>query len=494
MYFDPNQIDPLIISRGHPYQKKVDAIEVMDFTDFIEKCGFTEHKVHQDKFDFSLRSYHACAFTNGEKIKKEAGDLWILAIDIDNKAEFTHKLTAQEVQEKLMSVKIKKDRNGFDMNGIRHFIYSTHSHTEEVPRFRVLIPLSACFTTHRQETHVDHDSYIAAYYFIRSLLNNHESIDTAVSNVSQSFNCPSCSPANKDSAFILHGGAACLGQFSVDNFYEAKKAHETKRSISSSKSIRLKGDYSDGFLIDQQMHRRERLLKIVFAEYMSGSLIDDAIEQVHAFDQQMHDEPHFEKTRYGNKDPFECAVAFVESEWKIISRKFEQPEFDREGVEKLFNEMCGSFDTRDPEPPVQPEKADFKPKNSTFRLIPHGTKALAKIHKAELRLTKKGVLHLYLDFKILEGEHEKRHVWQRFYFNADNEVANAISRDLFTQLLSSINLDASVISFSEKPKSSTEHIEVPELAGYETGLVVKLKKSTGNYRDTNEVQRFMEAA
>ncbi|WP_420600631.1 hypothetical protein [Neptuniibacter sp.] len=325
----------LYISKGHPRQSGVVKYEVDGFDEFLDNHNFRDFKVSKDKFDWDIRSFHACGFKNNSKNRVNAEDIWILAVDVDNKPEYSSLLTPEEVKEKLHNVHIneKKDpwHNLYRFKGLRFFMYSTHSHTAEVPRFRILIPLTYDFLHLEHACNVSHEDYKHAFGYIYRLFSEHPALDDAVSHVSQSFNQPSAHPDRLQDAFIYDSNenherlpGACLGWSIVEGFGLCHKGteHSVRRS-----GIQYKKDSTAHKLIDQDIHRRERLNKIICAQFLSGASIDDTVQKVFQYDMQVHKEvygeAHYEKERYGGRDPEAVANEHVEQEFAILARKHE---------------------------------------------------------------------------------------------------------------------------------------------------------------------------
>lgn len=119
-------------------------------------------------------------------------------------------------------------------------------------------------------------------------------------------------------------------------------------------------------------------------------------------------------------------------------------------------------------------------KSQSFDLLPKGN-YVAQIEDSDIRTTKSGGEMLGLKWRILDGQHTNRIVFQNINLKNSNPVAVQIGRKALGQIFSAIGIQG--------VRDSSELHNIP----LEIRVVIKADK-TGQYEDSNEITAVMPLA
>jgi hypothetical protein len=216
--------------------------------------------------------------------------------------------------------------------GVEGAVYSSHSNSENLPRFRVVIPSDRPMTFEEFRT-------VRAYVH-RKLLDIEA--DKCTLKYSQPYFFPTAHAGNADIAFSYYVPGQPLNVDQIlDNYVPPIEENAVQARVQDLGNGDRIVQSSTQRLIDRPGHRRERLLRLVFALYRAGKTEKQAAYDLALWDYQNHNQangvrcgyffdyvkrPHFKPC--GNESPMDkaCEMArqFVDREYRTLRSKNEQ--------------------------------------------------------------------------------------------------------------------------------------------------------------------------
>mgnify|MGYP001627830178 CR=1 FL=1 len=228
--------------------------------------------------------------------------------------------------------------------GVEAAIYSSHSNTEEVPRYRVVIPSNRPMTG-------------AEFRIVRAYVHNkllEIQADACTKKLSQPYFVPTAHQGNEQIAVNEYIEGQPLN---VDEILESYEMPATERDQATTVQDLGNGDRIVGSqyqsLLSVPGHRRERLLRLICAMFNAGKTEAEAAEGIADWDISNHTPqngfncPYFfdynkrawSRPRAGQSQrdrAVQLAAKFVATEYRVLSRKFGKASGESVRVRPIF--------------------------------------------------------------------------------------------------------------------------------------------------------------
>jgi hypothetical protein len=315
-------------SIGSAFNANIENGEYTDFDNLVDKLKLTEHLRTNNKK--AMRLLFPCNFTGTKKTLENVGDFGAIFLDIDNhKAE--GQFSFDDAKRLITSL------------GLSAIIYTTFSHNFEINRFRIIIP-----SAHKIRV----DRYIQIQKWFYKLISNDDAFDhSTIRNPVLGFFAPSCSLDSVDHKLIRIDGNDFRWTDFDDKIIEAaewydfthnREAYMAQQKLENAKSGKAKLECVDakvsgcagGELITMEMHRRDRLLKVLGGEFRSGQTDEEYVAQrLIDYDFTYHrgaeyGGPYFtdyaKRPEFARYEPIDLARELVAREFARMEKKYDR--------------------------------------------------------------------------------------------------------------------------------------------------------------------------
>lgn len=126
----------------------------------------------------------------------------------------------------------------------------------------------------------------------------------------------------------------------------------------------------------------------------------------------------------------------------------------------------------------------------SYELIPHGLTAKASIREIKIMWSKNGKqLFAQAAFNLDHPDHPRRCVWHKFFLHGAPEETLQISSELWYDMLRKIGINPTPQDLKVPQKGSTAFYN--DLNKRQVNVRIKVNRSSGGYRDTNEIAAFI---
>lgn len=217
--------------------------------------------------------------------------------------------------------------------GLEFCLYSSHSNTRELPRFRVIISADRAMTP---------SEFKMVHHYVHNVVAPDAEGDDCTRKLSQPYFLYSARPEHQAAAFtdyrqgqpldvdhILSTHQVPEEELKAQDGIEVDRLDDTNRIVNSDPTA----------LINRDIHRRERLLSLICAMYNAGKPEHEAVERIIEYDRQYHHagnnvhsgpyftdyrkHPKFQPVSGQTQDQrtYELAERLVSTEYKCLARK-----------------------------------------------------------------------------------------------------------------------------------------------------------------------------
>lgn len=327
--------------------------------------------------------------------------------------------------------------------GLEHFIYTSHSHTLEAPRFRIVIAASRPY-------------YPAEHNTIRAAVLEHldeflggrllKVIDPCWKVPSQCYYVYTTHPERRQFAISFYNPGAPAD---IDEY----KLHQSTYGI----EIEYKPGAQRKATGNTGARGRSYELNRILGGMITSSTEDEIAKRLFEVDNSLHAgneyfrDPQYPRNRPRAGETKEAAAwrscqLFTKSHMNSLKRKTRKPVDTTIVVKK--SESREAMPTHD---------------------------AMVKIKSAKFGKTKTGAETVLMELQVMSGEHAGRHLWHRLYGTGSHEVAIKISDSIKTKIAKATKLE--IYAISDITKAS----DIPMLAR------IKYKPGTNGYPAQNEI-------
>lgn len=290
----------------------------------------------------------------------------------------------------------------FDLN-LEHFIYTSHSHTLEAPRFRVVMSVSRPFYAE------EHNAILAA-----QLEQLDEFLDGRLLKVldrcwkvqSQCYYVYTVHPARQNQAisFFNPGSPADVDELKMHgSTYGIEHEYKPGAARKSNSTLATRG--------------RSYELNRIIGGMLSSSTEAEITKRMFEVDSTEHsDAPYFRDMQYPRNRP-RPGESLEVAAWRSCVI------FTKSHINSLRRKIIGKkIDTT-----INNQKSQSKEPMPTHD-------ALIKIRSVKPQTTKKGAETHLMELQVMSGEHAGRHFWHRFYGAGNSDFAIKISESIKNKL------------------------------------------------------------
>jgi hypothetical protein len=329
-----------------------------------------------------------------------------------------------------------------DLN-LEHFVYTSHSHTLEAPRFRIVIAPS------RPVFPEEHSTICAAMLgALDDFLDGRllRAIDPCWRTLSQCYYVYTAHPERKDHAISFYNPGSPAD---VDDF----KLHQS--------TYGLEVEYKPGAprKATGQTGARGRSYELnrIIGGMITSSTQDEIAKRIFEVDNIDHaGNEYFRDMQYPRNRPrpgesqeaaaWRSCQIFAKSHINSLKRKFR-----KQGDIKIVN-----------------KKAE-----STEAMPTHD--AMIKFRSFNTKPTKSGGETILMELQVMSGEHAGRHFWHRVYGNGNSEMAIKISNSVISKISKATNIEMKTLQ------------DVIKASGETVMARIKYKPGTNGFKAQNEI-------
>ncbi len=327
--------------------------------------------------------------------------------------------------------------------GLEHFIYTSHSHTLEAPRFRIVIAASRSFHT------AEHNTICAAILeHLDEFLGGRllKVVDPCWKVPSQCYYVYTAHPDRRQFAISFYNPGAPAD---IDEY----KLHQSTYGIET--------EYKPGEprQATGQTGARGRSYELnrIVGGMITSSTEEEIAKRLFEVDNTLHaGNGYFRDPQYPRNRP-RAGESSEAAAWRSCQL------FTRSHINSLKRKTRKPVDTT-----IVNKKADSKEPMPTHD-------AMIKIRSAKIGKTKAGAETVLVELQVMSGEHAGRHLWHRLYGTGSHEVAIKISNSIKTKIAKATKLEIPTIS------DITKASDIPMLAR------IKYKPGTNGYPAQNEL-------
>ncbi|WP_372029854.1 hypothetical protein [Pseudomonas kurunegalensis] len=327
--------------------------------------------------------------------------------------------------------------------GLEHFIYTSHSHTLEAPRFRIVISASRSFHP------AEHNTICAAILeHLDEFLGGRllKVIDPCWKVPSQCYYVYTAHPDRKQFAISFYNPGAPAD---IDEY----KLHQSTYGIET--------EYKPGAARQAtgQTGARGRSYELnrIVGGMITSSTEDEIAKRLFEIDNTLHaGNEYFRDPQYPRNRP-RAGETSEAAAWRSCQL------FTKSHINSLKRKTRKPIDTA-----IIDKKADSKEPMPTHD-------AMIKIRSARVGKTKAGAETVLMELQVMSGEHAGRHLWHRLYGTGSHATAIKISDSIKSKIARATKLEIPTIS------DITKACDIPMLAR------IKHKPGTNGFPDQNEI-------
>ncbi|WP_137163355.1 hypothetical protein [Pseudomonas asiatica] len=327
--------------------------------------------------------------------------------------------------------------------GLEHFIYTSHSHTLEAPRFRIVIAASRPY---RPEEHITIRAAILEHLdeFLGGRLL--KVIDPCWKVPSQCYYVYTAHPDRKQFAISFYNPGAPAD---IDEY----KLHQSTYGIET--------EYKPGAprQATGQTGARGRSYELnrIVGGMITSSTEDEIAKRLFEIDNTQHaGSEYFRDPQYPRNRP-RAGETPEAAAWRSCQL------FTKSHIHSLKRKTRKPIDTA-----IIDKKADSKEPMPTHD-------AMIKIRSAKVGKTKAGAETVLMELQVMSGEHAGRHLWHRLYGIGSHATAIKISDSIKSKIAKATKLEIPTISDIAKAN------DIPMLAR------IKYKPGTNGFPAQNEI-------
>ncbi|WP_243056165.1 DUF669 domain-containing protein [Pseudomonas sp. BP01] len=327
--------------------------------------------------------------------------------------------------------------------GLEHFIYTSHSHTIEAPRFRIVIAASRSFHP------AEHNTICAAILeHLDEFLGGRllKVIDPCWKTLSQCYYVYTAHPDRRQFAISFYNPGAPAD---IDEY----KLHQSTYGIET--------EYRPGAprQATGQTGARGRSYELnrILGGMITSSTEEEIAKRLFEVDNTLHaGNGYFRDPQYPRNRP-RAGESNEAAAWRSCQL------FTKSHINSLKRKTRKPVDTT-----IVNKKADSREPMPTHD-------AMIKIRSAKVGKTKAGAETVLMELQVMSGEHAGRHLWHRLYGTGSNATAIKISDSIKTKIAKATKLEIPTIS------DITNASDIPMLAR------IKYKPGTNGYPAQNEL-------
>lgn len=327
--------------------------------------------------------------------------------------------------------------------GLEHFIYTSHSHTLEAPRFRIVIAASRSFHT------AEHNTICAAILeHLDEFLGGRllKVVDPCWKTLSQCYYVYTAHPDRKQFAISFYNPGAPAD---IDEY----KLHRSNYGIET--------EYKPGAPRQStgQTGARGRSYELnrILGGMITSSTEEEIAKRLFEIDNTLHaGNEYFRDPQYPRNRP-RAGESPEAAAWRSCQL------FTKSHINSLKRKTRKPVDTT-----IVNKKADSKEPMPTHD-------AMIKIRSAKVGKTKTGAETVLVELQVMSGEHAGRHLWHRLYGTGSHATAIKISDSIMTKIAKATKIEIPTIS------DITNASDIPMLAR------IKYKPGTNGFPAQNEI-------
>ncbi|UUT24116.1 hypothetical protein [Pseudomonas sp. T8] len=293
--------------------------------------------------------------------------------------------------------------------GLEHFVYTSHSHTLEAPRFRIVI------TPSRQVYPTEHDQvYAAILEQIDDFLGGRmlRALDHCWKSLSHCFYVYTAHPDRKAFAISFYnpGHPADVDEYKLhQSSYGLETEYKPGASRKASGGTGARG--------------RSYQLNRIVGGMITSSTEDEIAKRLFEFDNTEHaGDEYFRDMQYSRNRPRpgESTEAAARRSCKIFAKSH---------INSLKRKLRKQDDIK-----IVNAKAQSKEPMPTHD-------AMIKFRSVKNQPTKKGGQSALMELQVMSGEHAGRHFWHRFYGDGNHPTAIKISKSIQEKISKATNTE-----------------------------------------------------
>ena len=327
--------------------------------------------------------------------------------------------------------------------GLEHFIYTSHSHTLEAPRFRIVISASRSFHP------AEHNTICAAILeHLDEFLGGRllKVIDPCWKTLSQCYYVYTTHPDRKQFAISFYNPGAPAD---IDEY----KLHQSTYGIET--------EYKPGAPRQATgltgARGRSYELNRILGGMITSSTEDEIAKRLFEIDNTLHaGNEYFRDPQYPRNRP-RAGESNEAAAWRSCQL------FTKSHINSLKRKTRKTVDAT-----IVNKKADSKEPMPTHD-------AMIKIRSAKVGKTKAGAETVLMELQVMSGEHAGRHLWHRLYGTGSHATAIKISNSIKSKIARATKLEIPTIS------DITKAADIPMLAR------IKHKPGTNGFPAQNEI-------
>lgn len=327
--------------------------------------------------------------------------------------------------------------------GLEHFIYTSHSHTLEAPRFRIVISASRSFHP------AEHNTICAAILeHLDEFLGGRllKVIDPCWKTLSQCYYVYTTHPDRKQFAISFYNPGAPAD---IDEY----KLHQSTYGIET--------EYKPGAPRQATgltgARGRSYELNRILGGMITSSTEHEIAKRLFEIDNTLHaGNEYFRDHQYPRNRP-RAGESPEAAAWRSCQL------FTKSHISSLKRKTRKPVDTA-----IVNKKADSKEPMPTHD-------AMIKIRSAKVGKTKAGAETVLVELQVMSGEHAGRHLWHRLYGTGSHATAIKISDSIKTKIAKATKREIPTIS------DITKACDIPMLAR------IKHKPGTNGFPAQNEI-------
>jgi hypothetical protein len=327
--------------------------------------------------------------------------------------------------------------------GLEHFIYTSHSHHQDAPRFRIVIAASRPFYP------TEHNTICAAVL---------EHLDEFLEGrllrvVDPCWKVPS-------QCYYVYTAHPDRAQFAISFYNPGQPADIDDYKLHQS-VYGIETEYKPGAprKATGQTGTRGRSYELnrILGGMITSSTEEEIAKRLFELDNTLHaSAPYFRDPQYPRNRP-RAGESNESAAWRSCQL------FTKSHINSLKRKSKKAIDTV-----IVDKKADSKEPMPTHD-------AVIKIKSAKVGQTKTGAATALMELQVMSGEHAGRHLWHRLYGAGSHAVAIQISDSIKAKIAKATNLEIPDIA------DITRAFDIPMLAR------IKHKPGTNGYPAQNEI-------